>query len=210
MQSRLVTVILNRTAGAEKKGALRGRLVEILKEHGIQVEIRVVQGGSEITKLVKSAVRNGSFALAAGGGDGTVNAVASGLIDSECAPGVLPVGTFNHFAKDLQIPLDVERATQTIATGDLLPTYVDDEMAVFGLNSTRSFTTKHGKLRERDIACVREKLMQLPHRIPQRHASSLRRCGRDKHLLVYLFASLVAKSALMEQRSTCSCLVRRS
>ena len=119
MQSRLVTVILNRTAGAEKEGALRGRLVEILKEHGIQVEIRVVQGGSEITKLVKSAVRNGSFAVAAGGGDGTVSAVASGLIDSECALGVLPVGTFNHFAKDLRIPLDVERAAQTIATGEI-------------------------------------------------------------------------------------------
>lgn len=46
-------------------------------------------------------------------------------------------------------------------TDDLLPSYVDDEIAVFGLNSTRSFTTKHGRLRRRDIAAVCAKLMQL-------------------------------------------------
>ncbi|HXM94915.1 MAG TPA: metallophosphoesterase family protein [Candidatus Dormibacteraeota bacterium] len=50
-------------------------------------------------------------------------------------------------------------------TEDLLPTYVDKETAVFGLNSSRSFTTKYGKLRERDVAQVCEKLTQLSTKV---------------------------------------------
>jgi diacylglycerol kinase family enzyme len=119
MQSRHLTVILNKAAGAEKEGALRDRLIEIFQQHGIKAEVRMVQGGNGITKLAKTAARDGSFAVAAGGGDGTVSAVASALVDSECALGVLPVGTLNHFAKDLRIPLDVEKAAQTIATGEI-------------------------------------------------------------------------------------------
>jgi 3',5'-cyclic AMP phosphodiesterase CpdA len=48
-----------------------------------------------------------------------------------------------------------------LVTDDLLPTYFDDEMAVLGLNSTRSFTTKHGKLREKDLEQMRDRLMGL-------------------------------------------------
>jgi 3',5'-cyclic AMP phosphodiesterase CpdA len=46
-------------------------------------------------------------------------------------------------------------------TDDLRPTYSDAEVAVFGLNSTRSFTTKHGKLRERDVSLVCERVKQI-------------------------------------------------
>jgi len=61
---------------------------------------------------------------------------------------------YNRFAKPL-------KKYRRYLTDDLLPSYVDDEIAVFGLNSTRSFTTKHGKLRTRDVVAVCEKLMQL-------------------------------------------------
>jgi 3',5'-cyclic AMP phosphodiesterase CpdA len=48
---------------------------------------------------------------------------------------------------------------------DLMPGYVDDEIAVFGLNSTRSLTTKYGKLRKQDIAAVCGKLAQITGRV---------------------------------------------
>jgi 3',5'-cyclic AMP phosphodiesterase CpdA len=47
-------------------------------------------------------------------------------------------------------------------TEETMPSYLDEELAVFGLNSTLSFTTKYGRLRERDVAAVCEKLIQLP------------------------------------------------
>jgi 3',5'-cyclic AMP phosphodiesterase CpdA len=47
-------------------------------------------------------------------------------------------------------------------TPERLPSYVDDEIAVFGMNSTLSLTTKYGRLRERDIAAVCENLIHVP------------------------------------------------
>jgi diacylglycerol kinase family enzyme len=116
MPSRHLTIIVNAAAGAEGDAVQRGRLVEMFKERGITADVAVVERGHGIAQLVAAAARSGSFAVAAAGGDGTVSAVASALIGSECALGVLPLGTLNHFAKDLRIPLDVEGAVHTIAT----------------------------------------------------------------------------------------------
>nr|MBA2339150.1 hypothetical protein [Pyrinomonadaceae bacterium] len=51
---------------------------------------------------------------------GTLNAVAAQLIGKDKLFGVLPLGTLNHFAKDLKIPLDIEEAAHTITNGRVL------------------------------------------------------------------------------------------
>jgi YegS/Rv2252/BmrU family lipid kinase len=50
------------------------------------------------------------------GGDGTISAVASAIMRTgkEVRLGVIPLGTFNHFAKDLGIPLDIEQAIDAV------------------------------------------------------------------------------------------------
>lgn len=115
---RQITVILNPAAGAENEDSLQGRLTEMFAQHDIGCQIHLIGSGDEITRITKGAVRSGHDAVVAGGGDGTVNAVAGALVDTGCALGVLPIGTLNHFAKDLHIPLDVVKAAHTIATGE--------------------------------------------------------------------------------------------
>ena len=60
-------------------------------------------------------------AVIAAGGDGTVSAVASVLVDSGTRFGVVPAGTLNHFAKALGIPMELDAAL-AIAAGDTVRT----------------------------------------------------------------------------------------
>ena len=57
--------------------------------------------------------------MVAGGGDGTVSAVAGVLAGTNAAIGVLPMGTLNHFAKDVGIPRHLEAAVRNIFTGQV-------------------------------------------------------------------------------------------
>jgi diacylglycerol kinase family enzyme len=56
-------------------------------------------------------------ALAVAGGDGTISAAAGVLAGTDVPLGILPMGTLNHFAKDLGLPLEVDAAVDIIAAG---------------------------------------------------------------------------------------------
>jgi diacylglycerol kinase family enzyme len=119
MSAPSVTVILNEAAGAgaKKDKTLRDLIIRILGQHGMQTNVRVVTHGDTITAMAEAAVRDGATVVVAGGGDGTVSSVASVLVDSEVALGILPLGTLNHFAKDLGLPLEIEKALEVIGAG---------------------------------------------------------------------------------------------
>ena len=55
--------------------------------------------------------------IVAGGGDGSANAVAAALAGGDIALGILPLGTLNHFAKDLGMPRALDAAVREIAAG---------------------------------------------------------------------------------------------
>jgi diacylglycerol kinase family enzyme len=56
--------------------------------------------------------------IVAGGGDGTVSTVAAALVDTGIVFGVLPLGTLNHFARDLGIPPELADAVAILAGGE--------------------------------------------------------------------------------------------
>ena len=66
---------------------------------------------------MKEAVAARPGVIVAGGGDGTVSTVAAALVDTDISLGVLPLGTLNHFAKDLGLPLELDAAVGCIAGG---------------------------------------------------------------------------------------------
>jgi len=65
----------------------------------------------------QSAVTEKMPLVIIGGGDGTINACAGILAHSQTTMGVLPLGTGNAFAHDLEIPIDVTQACEVIRTG---------------------------------------------------------------------------------------------
>ncbi|MBC8022711.1 MAG: hypothetical protein H7Y14_06310, partial [Burkholderiales bacterium] len=73
-----------------------------------------VMAGEDISLLARRAVHEGHPVVVAAGGDGTVNAVACQVAGSRSALGVMPMGTFNHFARDAGIPLDIDDAARAI------------------------------------------------------------------------------------------------
>lgn len=62
--------------------------------------------------------------IVAAGGDGTLNAVAAKLMKTEIPMGILPLGTFNYVARLLNIPLDLLKAADVIATGKMREVHV--------------------------------------------------------------------------------------
>ena len=112
---RAVTCILNCRASQE---AAEGQeaIERIAAELGRGVRVVVCGGGEDLGALARQARETGGL-VAVGGGDGTVSAVAAALVDGSVPLGVLPMGTLNHFAKDLGIPLDLEGAVRTLFTG---------------------------------------------------------------------------------------------
>jgi diacylglycerol kinase family enzyme len=110
----LITVLLNPAAGLKHEEAMPERLSDLFAQAGSPARIVLLGFGTDAAQEVRSAIHTGAAAVVAAGGDGTIRSVAAGLVGAHTPLGVLPLGTFNHFAKDLGIPLDLERAVGTI------------------------------------------------------------------------------------------------
>lgn len=112
-------MILNTTAGTAKaRPQVADELNDLFQKAGCTVEILSTDAGRGPTEVGRDAASRASIVVAAGG-DGTVSGVAAGILDSPAALGVLPLGSRNHFAKDLGIPLDLGGAVDVIAAGHI-------------------------------------------------------------------------------------------
>jgi diacylglycerol kinase family enzyme len=118
-----IKVIINARSGFGDKEEARRCLTETFDAGGVVSNISLAASGEEVDRLAAKAVREDWTVVMAGGGDGTINAVARHLVGTDKILGVLPLGTLNHFAKELNIPIDPEGAAQTAITG--VPTNVD-------------------------------------------------------------------------------------
>jgi len=93
-----------------------------LREEGASIDMRVTWEAGDSVRLAKEAARAGITTVIAAGGDGSINEVATGVLQSQVDPlpavGVIPMGTANDFARGCQIPRgDPEAALRLIVEG---------------------------------------------------------------------------------------------
>ena len=116
MSERRYHVILNAHSGAAHSAGVNGAaLADLFAANNLATTIDD-DVDSPLEERVRKAIASGAEVVVAAGGDGTVTAIASAVVDSGQALGILPLGTVNALARDLGVPLDLAQAVQGLAT----------------------------------------------------------------------------------------------
>jgi diacylglycerol kinase family enzyme len=145
-----VAIVLNASSGPGASSEVPERLKEIFAAARKDARIILANGGSSIGEAMRQAVREGCDTLVAGGGDGTINTGAAAVLARGIPLGVLPMGTLNHFAKDLGLPLDVEEAARVVLDGVICKVDVGEiNGRIFLNNSSLGVYPAIVRLRER-------------------------------------------------------------
>ena len=114
--SQRVFVVLNPVAGSCTADDVRYALERHFGDR-IELEIYETTGSDDedVVSEVREAVAKGCNLVVAAGGDGTVSDVAEGLVGSNVPMGIVPVGTANVFARELDLPLTLDEACALLA-----------------------------------------------------------------------------------------------
>lgn len=123
-----ICVLVNSDSGAVAKlggpDAARVKLSAAMERLQSIIGDLVLASGADFVACARracDAAKRGDYdAIIAAGGDGTIGTVAALLADTGVPLGVLPLGTLNHFARDLGIPVEVEAALATVAAGAIV------------------------------------------------------------------------------------------
>ena len=130
-----ITVILNPRSGDQKGESTRQEIEALFRANGRSVEISIT-AKQELPKLAEQRARGDADIVVAAGGDGTVACVAAALVGTGKTLGVLPLGSLNHFAKDLSIPLEVKEAVRNVVTGQSIQVDVGEVNGRVFLNNS--------------------------------------------------------------------------
>ncbi len=98
--------IHNPSAGTRTDYAALEAALNVFRDAGWQVEAQETQASGDATKFARQAAQANYEAVFAVGGDGTINEVLNGILNTNTALGVLPYGTANVWAKEMGLPLN--------------------------------------------------------------------------------------------------------
>jgi YegS/Rv2252/BmrU family lipid kinase len=110
-------IVCNPRAGRQEASQDIARAAGVLMANGWTVDVEASTGPGDATRIADAAVRAGSEAVLAAGGDGTLNEVVQALAGTETRLGYLPYGTVNIWARETGIPLDPAAAAHAFVDG---------------------------------------------------------------------------------------------
>lgn len=93
-------------------------LANYLRNQGITVDLKLTTGPGNATEIAARAAQNGTTDIIVAGGDGTINEALQGLTGAKARLGIIPRGTANVLARELNLPLDERQSLDVIARGE--------------------------------------------------------------------------------------------
>ena len=100
-----VTIIYNPLAGPADFATAIDQIAEEWRTYGWIVNVKPTEAAGHATSLAAEAAQEGCPLVLTAGGDGTLGEVVNGLAETETIMGILPAGTANSFARELQMPV---------------------------------------------------------------------------------------------------------
>ncbi len=131
-------IIFNPVAGSGKKLDLSGYLEKYLDSGRFDYRIAYTQYAGHGYGLASDAAGAGVHLVVAVGGDGLINEIARGVVNSNTAMGIIPYGSGNGFARHLKIPLKPVKAIE------VLNRFHTAEIDTFIINDNRLFCNMAG------------------------------------------------------------------
>ena len=132
-----IAFIVNPISGTKAKNRVGKLIRELLDPTQFAPTVVVTEYAGHATQLAQQFAAQDYYAVVAVGGDGTVNEVASGLIGTETALGIIPNGSGNGFARHLDISTRMNRAVEMLNSSE--PIRVD-----YGMVNERPFFSTCG------------------------------------------------------------------
>jgi YegS/Rv2252/BmrU family lipid kinase len=117
-------VVLNPVAGESDPEMIKRIFDRHLDRGDWHYELYETTGTESLPEVIKLALNHDFDLFVVAGGDGTVAGVAGGLVHTGLPLGIIPVGTGNALARELNIPLDIEEAV-SLLTGDHATVQID-------------------------------------------------------------------------------------
>lgn len=120
-------VVINAGSGRQDKSEALGAMTRVFEAAGQPMRVHRVDRPKRLPAVAREAVaqaRTDAGTVVAAGGDGTINAVAQAVLGSGLPFGVIPLGTFNYFARHHGIPTDPTEAARVLLDGSPCPVQV--------------------------------------------------------------------------------------
>lgn len=121
MKRKRILLIINPISGIHHSDNLERTIYNTLDKRCFDIDLAYTQYPHHGSELARAAVEAEMDIVAAVGGDGTINEVASQLVDTQTALAVIPHGSGNGLAYHLHIPINVKKSLQIIRDGLIQP-----------------------------------------------------------------------------------------
>lgn len=120
MQKRKIAFIINPISGTKSKV----RVLRYIRTHPVlrndSLQLYKTKCAGDATAAAQKFAEEGYDIVVAIGGDGTVNEVAQGLMNTKTALGIIPMGSGNGLARDLGLPMNFEKAVDTLVSKKII------------------------------------------------------------------------------------------